>query len=526
MPSRYLKEGKGSANNQVTAVDQGTQWILPSNLSDAKLLLNSGNLTEDQIFQLYQAFPDLRHYYDPKEISQSKPGVGDTYTSSPTPSPVTDQTSSPTLSPVTDPPDGTNPPPIAGPVETPSPTLSPVTDPPDGTNPPPIAGPVETSSPTLSPQANCVSSGASFGNTEDGAPIMVPILLDYEIETNSSFVGNIGSEVLPPLESAMLDFLLPTFFPQECDSSNRNLRLMQKRSVLTNTEVIGISASPPDVLKGACTVTENIEGPCVVIESRMTLYAEQTDAKEINIADYIRTQRELVHSSICTELTAGGGALTSAHPAIVKLNCVNDNSFDSSLPVGYTDVQSTNPASSSVSPTNIVVASSAAVVFVVGIAAFRRHYLKKKDKGEDDDGAEEDLDDSGENNPSNSFGSAFTSNKDSDQSMRAFDQSMNTSDKPLDLSTNDSRNSNGSKNTSHENSGENSDLNTSYNSNADQNYLPSSLESPTGIAAFAKRSYYSSKDAPLVSSLDLSEVSSPGSSTSTVSYNDKTCLLP
>ena len=77
----------------------------------------------------------------------------------------------------------------------------------------------------------------------------MPLQLDYEVETEPSFGGDLVSEVLPPIESTMLDFLLPTFFPQ-CSNSNRKLRMVQKRSVLTNIEVVGLSSSPQDLRKG------------------------------------------------------------------------------------------------------------------------------------------------------------------------------------------------------------------------------------------------------------------------------------
>lgn len=239
----------------------------------------------------------------------------------------------------------------------------------------------------------------------------------------------------------------------------------------------------------------------------MTLFTEISTDDSFDIRKYTNKQQDLARASLCNEMSFdGGSSLTSAHSAIKGLNCVNTVGLSGTTRSGDNSMKPTGSPSQRLSATNYVLIASCAVVIVVGLIVLRRKIFLG---GTDEDNSysesnsiEEDMDDSGQNH-STSFGTTIVSGITQD----IEDTNPRTPNMSLNSTFSSPR----------------ADKVTICSKGLEPNLSYSTLESPRGISTFAKRSYYSSKDAPLVSSLEISSFSSP--SASTVNYNDRAYLI-
>ena len=256
---------------------------------------------------------------------------------------------------------------------------------------------------------------------------------------------------------------------------------------------------------GPCTSSTPGETECSFVQGKMTLFTETGTEDSFDIRRYTSEQQDLARTSLCNEMSDGLSSLTSVHSAIKGLNCINTLGLSGTTRSGATPG---NPTGSSqrLSSTNYVLIASCAVVIVVGLIVLKRKISQRGtdegDNNSESSSVEEDMDDSGQNH-STSFGTTIVSGN-----MQGFDD---TNPRTPNMSLNSTFSS------------PRNNMATIYSKGNESNMSYSTLESPRGISTFAKRSYYSSKDAPLVSSLEISSFSSADSST--VDYNDQAHLI-
>lgn len=154
----------------------------------------------------------------------------------------------------------------------------------DGTPRPSVLPPPPSTTSTVAPtngadergSERCVSQGNLYGSL-DGDPRFVEY--GYEIETNpNSIVGSLASDVLPILEQAFNDYLLPDLFPQKCpDVVVNDILTSQRRRQL---RVVGLSATPNDeprpefVCRGTAVAPQN---ECVFVRGSLILFVDENE---------------------------------------------------------------------------------------------------------------------------------------------------------------------------------------------------------------------------------------------------------
>lgn len=162
----------------------------------------------------------------------------------PSPSPSVSPSSLPTQKPSTSPTLKPTTLPTAKPSKNPtaSPTGSPTAKPSASPSFSPTASP--SSSPT---RADCESTNGIFGVVDEGVSVTVDFA--YEVEVSLDEKGNetIQDNILPPLEKAIVDSILPIVFQEQCDRTNGRRLRSQRR-----LEVLGISQYPDDYIYDDC----------------------------------------------------------------------------------------------------------------------------------------------------------------------------------------------------------------------------------------------------------------------------------
>jgi hypothetical protein len=103
-----------------------------------------------------------------------------------------------------------------------------------------------SSVPSISPsKADCESNDGSFGTFPSEDAI---IGFSYEVEVDSIMdADTIQLTIIPSLENAIVDSILPALFKDQCDHSSRRLRLQRRLSA-----VKGISNYPLDLVYDDC----------------------------------------------------------------------------------------------------------------------------------------------------------------------------------------------------------------------------------------------------------------------------------
>jgi hypothetical protein len=103
-----------------------------------------------------------------------------------------------------------------------------------------------SSVPSINPtKSDCESNDGIFGALPSEDAI---IGFSYEVEVNSIMdTETIQQTILPSLENAIVDSILPALFKDQCDHSSRRLRLQRRLS-----EVKGISKNPEDLIYDDC----------------------------------------------------------------------------------------------------------------------------------------------------------------------------------------------------------------------------------------------------------------------------------
>ena len=171
----------------------------------------------------------------------------------------------------------------------------------------PTTGNVPTLSPATTLEANataCVTQGNLFGSSEGD-----PRFLDYgyELETRPDEIpGSMSAIVLPPLEVAFNNFLLPELFPQNCSNDGA----IPIRGLL----VLGISALPadeprPEVVCKGPTAPGN---SCLFMRGSLIAFVDENEDLE-PLEDRVRAR---------LKVGMDANAFVSTHPSIVRVTYV------------------------------------------------------------------------------------------------------------------------------------------------------------------------------------------------------------
>jgi len=120
------------------------------------------------------------------------------------------------------------------------------------------------------------TSNASFGSLSKKSAMIEFV---YEMEVDIKNADNVVfGQVLPKIEQALTDSLLPVFFEDDCSEYNPQVSISRRRLLEGSSSVIGISGMPYDTEKqeeqcvGTLTDTNN---KCYVMDGWITLYSNE-----------------------------------------------------------------------------------------------------------------------------------------------------------------------------------------------------------------------------------------------------------
>ena len=92
----------------------------------------------------------------------------------------------------------------------------------------------------------CSSSDGIFGAVDDASDLVVGFSYELEVSGADQSDDSIQENIMPSLEKAIVDSILPTLFADQCGSTRR-LRVSRR------LEVVGISKYPDDYIYDDCT---------------------------------------------------------------------------------------------------------------------------------------------------------------------------------------------------------------------------------------------------------------------------------
>ena len=220
----------------------------------------------------------------------------------------------------------------------------------------PSLAPITTGAPSRTVEksnGNCFTENNLFGSA-DGDPRFLEY--GYEVETNpESSTGTLSTVVLPPLEVAFNNFLLPTVFPQLCNN------LFESRRRLLR--VVGLSAVPSDEPQPeiTCTMATKPGNSCFFVRGSLILFADQEDQDMGAVNQLVRDRLKLGMDS---------DAFLSAHSSIVRVTYVDTGS--NGLPTNGEGLEDKDDADKNlVLP--IALASAAVFLMAIGIVVSRRY---------------------------------------------------------------------------------------------------------------------------------------------------------
>jgi hypothetical protein len=150
----------------------------------------------------------------------------------------------------------------------------------------------------------CTSEGNLFGSS-DGDPLFLEY--GYEIETDPATIqGTLANVVLPPLEVAFNNFLLPELFPEICAvGRRRRLRL------------VGLSTAPGDEPRPELACVGNVapSNDCTLVSGSLILFVDENE----QVSVFEERVRERL------KLGMDNDAFLSAHPSIKRVSFVDTN---------------------------------------------------------------------------------------------------------------------------------------------------------------------------------------------------------
>jgi hypothetical protein len=189
----------------------------------------------------------------------------------------------------------------------------------------------------------------------------------YELETNPNLIlGSLSSDVLPELEVAFNDYLLPILFPETCavskSSSTSTNRLGQQQR---NLQLMGLSAAPNDVPEPQIPCQRQVESgnTCFFIQGSLILYLKGN----MDVHDLDQLVRDSLEEGMRKDV------FLQAHPSIVRVTYVDTNSLIEGDINGSSDELERGQESDNNLVLPIVLASTACVMVAVGVAVFRRY---------------------------------------------------------------------------------------------------------------------------------------------------------
>jgi len=211
----------------------------------------------------------------------------------------------------------------------------------------------------------CSSSGGNFGSTAGTATI-----IEYNYKIISASVSLRGYE-LGQLESAMIDAIIPSLFPNSCARRKLEESPLHRQRHL---EMAGLSAAPNDIVS-------NVEGSCqqqdtsdpnrncaTAVLGRKTIYGDDVD-----------TLTATIRNTLCAKMAGDvfNGSYTSTTEfetidyTILKSECVPDS------PPPATTLE-TEVIVEPLNPTNFVIVGFAAVFAAFLIYAYGRWRRTRK----------------------------------------------------------------------------------------------------------------------------------------------------
>eukprot|EP00550_Attheya_septentrionalis_P000096 CAMPEP_0198289186 /NCGR_PEP_ID=MMETSP1449-20131203/7469_1 /TAXON_ID=420275 /ORGANISM="Attheya septentrionalis, Strain CCMP2084" /LENGTH=649 /DNA_ID=CAMNT_0043987483 /DNA_START=219 /DNA_END=2168 /DNA_ORIENTATION=+ len=144
------------------------------------------------------------------------------------------------------------------------------------TAPPPATG----SSPPEGCQASSIGTFGVTGVTS----LMVRYLYEMQLDPNEVQMNQVRSQVVPEVENAITNTLLPVLFQEACNpSSSNNLSRMltQQRRRLDKTALVGFNSRPVDVIStdAVCQSSDPQDSTfCVLVNGSLLLYSNETNA--------------------------------------------------------------------------------------------------------------------------------------------------------------------------------------------------------------------------------------------------------
>ena len=173
--------------------------------------------------------------------------------------------------------------------------------------------PDSTSTPDSSQQtespvfASCETAAGIYGSMNDNG-LTVPY--GYELETDPATAAELRTQVIPPLEIAFNNYLLPNLFPGVCGQSTARRRRLA---------VQGISTVPADAAQFGIpcrTPKSDPANDCVYVRGQLTVYTDEIGPRE----QYVSTVRNGLR------LGMENGAFDDAQEKIIKVTYVETGS--------------------------------------------------------------------------------------------------------------------------------------------------------------------------------------------------------
>ena len=256
--------------------------------------------------------PTLTKSPDASSVITDAPVGDSTATAPPTLSSTTDDTNSTqgTMAPESSPTD--NP----GGDGTPTSTPTVVRDQDTPTPAPFVEAAVNTARPSGQPPA-CSVSGGSFGSAF-GNP--TPVTFGYEVETDPVLEsGPFASAVLPDLEEAMTNFLLPVLFPGTCSAPSGGgdtTTTFRSGAGRRRLEVIGVASRPTDQVSTSVECRELLvdSNSCIFVNGQLTINYVQRPGETVE--SFVRLVLERLRFGMDSD------ALLDAHPSIQRVSFI------------------------------------------------------------------------------------------------------------------------------------------------------------------------------------------------------------
>eukprot|EP00978_Attheya_sp_CCMP212_P019630 scaffold55259_cov58-Attheya_sp.AAC.1 len=312
------------------------------------------------------------------------------------------------------------PPVLVVPTPTPTPTSTSTPTPGPSTSAPshlPTVSHAPSRSPTVAPSVECTSDETgSFGVSTGNA---IQITYNYEIETSTTDTNKLVDFIIPALEKAVSDKLVPLFFGglNECGSNGERMLQQEQQHLQRRLRLVGLSGNPPDseidggesvvctaklvrpkagiVDDATSATTRNIfrntvssTKMCKVVEGKSTLYVVEYDRSAIG-----HVEKEQAVNAIKEGMD--GDEFISSHPDIVNVHFIDNldqyivvQDVSDNTKEDDTD-NTTSGWKSGTFPIFIAAVSSAILAFLFIFAYLCKRHIEKEDESLLDEGDDE-----------------------------------------------------------------------------------------------------------------------------------------